>query len=143
MLPLKTYFLIFVLFFSSKFLFGQDYILPEKGDTIKCYITKIKRDSVYYKFRASDNSIKDTSISKGSIKTYDIEYYEVYDKIVEEKPPKEKKAYFGMAFGTGWSHRLGKLDSSIPDDKESEYSNGLYLRGQVGLYFKNVGFGLM
>lgn len=142
MLPLKPLVSLLVLLSFTQLLFGQDYILPEKGDTIKCYITKIKRDTLFYKFRATDSLIVDASLSIDSIKTYDIEYYEVYDQIVKEKPNK-KNVYFGMAFGTGWSHRLGKLDPSIPDKKESGYRNGLYLRGQAGLYFKNVGFGLL
>lgn len=143
MLKLSSFLLLFAFLSSSNLALAQDYIVPEKGDTIKCYITRIKRDTIYYKFRDTDMLIKNNTISVDSVNTYDIEYYEVYDKIVEEKPQKEKNIRFGIGFGMGWSHRIGKLHPYIPEDKESEYKNGFYLRGNVGLYIKDVGFGFM
>jgi len=135
MQPIKLLFVVFWAFLSQS-VFSQDLIVPVKGDSISCYITKIKRDSIYYKTMGVSGTIISNALNQKEVSFFEYNYFENYVTIVEEKAKTRKKVYLDFAPGLGWSHRLGKLDPSFPKSDEKEYRNGIYFRGRLGLLIK-------
>ncbi|VAW28236.1 hypothetical protein MNBD_BACTEROID06-1691 [hydrothermal vent metagenome] len=116
--------------------YAQDLIVPVEGDSIQCYITKVKRDSIYYKTKSISGVIISSAINYKEVKSFDYNYYKIYDTIVEDNEKNSKNLYIDFAPGLGWSHRLGKLDPSFSKSDEKEYRNGIYFRGRLGVFIK-------
>lgn len=135
--------LLFFLLLLSQPIFSQDLIVPIKGDSIHCYITKVKRDSVYYKTIVFDVIITN-SLSQKDINYFEYNYFENFVSIEEEEVRKSKNILIDFAPGFGWSYRLGKLDPSFSKSDAKEYSNGIYFRGRIGVFIKKkVSTGLL
>ncbi len=128
--------LILFLFFIvvSNTLFSQDIIIKQAGDSIQCYITKVKRDSIYFRIKESSGIVSNRAISQKTVRSFEFNYYEASESLEEKK--KEKSIYLDFAPGLGWSHRVGKLDPSFSKSDEKEYRNGIYFRGRLGLFIK-------
>lgn len=130
-------FVVFSIILFSHFSYSQDYILPIEGDTIKCYITKVKRDSIKYTYWGSGDQILDSALLLSQVKRFDYYFYEDYRTIVEEKVDSSKVRVV-ISFGTGLSFRLGKLDPAIPKEAEQDYRNGFNFTGKAGILISDV-----
>ncbi len=135
--------LILFLFFIvvSNTLFAQDIIIKQAGDSIQCYITKVKRDSIYYKYWNLEK-IEDEVLALNQVKRFEYYFYEHYKTIVEEKTD-SSKVKVDISFGVGLSFRLGKMDPSISKENEADYRNGFNFTGRAGIIISDVfGFGI-
>ena len=130
------------LFYS--FGWSQDLIATKKGDSINCYITKIKPDYIHFVMKGTDGKPLTTLIARNLVESYETDYYsesEISYDLIENN---QSKSGVLISFDFAYSLRLGKVDSSIPSSFAKQLKNGTAFTAQVGYFYSNTGgFGLL
>lgn len=118
---------------------AQDLIIKERGDSLNCKIIQIKRDSIFFSIKNSNNETLVRVLSMGRIKHYKRDFY-VLRTIQKKDYPKIR-----LGVQVGWSRLTRKQEQNIPVVFK-KYVNALRAGLNFGSDFtffasKNVGFG--
>lgn len=146
---MKPYLLKLTIFTINLFLvntmsYSQDLIATKKGDSINCYITKVKPDYIHFLMKGKDGKPFNTVIARNSVAYFEVDYYtqsEVGNDIIKLQ---QSKSGVLFSFDYAYSLRLGEVDGSIPSSIAKQLKNGTSFTAQFGYFYANTaGFGLI
>ena len=128
---------------SSSTIFSQDLIVTKEGDSLKCKITGIDKENVYYPFTIANTVMKsEKPVSDVTSFIYD------FTPLPEKSRPERNIDYqhFRIAVQGGLSYRTSKLQENIPDQYKSymkDLKSGLgYGIDVSGFFLENWGLGI-
>jgi len=144
---MKQKFLCLILFFLFSFHFvwqsnGQDLITTSQGDSINCYITKVKPRYIHFLNKNAEGETFQSLISVDSVTYYALDFFE--EPEINDEILAYEKSGTGVliTFDVAYSHRLGKVDASLPSGFAKQIKNGVSFSAQFGyLYSRTSGFG--
>jgi len=140
---MKQLIFIIVVFITANITKAQDLIVTDRGDSLNCKITKIKKDYIYFAFKF-ENEVKNTLLHVDQIKFFEIDFFAIpefsYKKVKNIKDfQKVRLGFFG-----GPSYMLGKISDDVPEDFIPYYKklkSGYHLGGDIR-FFTSEYFGL-
>lgn len=144
-MSLRTLFCVISLFLISQFCNAQqfkDLVVTQSGDSIRCFISKVKYNYVYFEFMRG-YEVNDSSLATDSIKDYLFDYYK---NISPDGSTVPTRAYppLRIAVNGGYSYQLANTQS-VPDGLENytkELKSGYHLGGDFTYFFEeNYGIG--
>lgn len=132
--------------FTSNFVFSQDLIVTNEGDSLNCVITKVKDQFIFFTFK-QNNEVKNTMMATNQVKFYAKNFYKSttipQDKVLNNT----MYPHFRLAINGGFSQRLGRIPSSYPTFVQ-EYFTKLKTGSNIGVdatYFvaEKTGIGIV
>lgn len=141
-------FTLFVVACSLQSASAQDLILTTHGDSLKCYVTAEKTDSIYFLTSTPDSvSIQKSVIARKNIKSIQRNFFgrsKPSENIPEKNPSFE--GLMRYALSGGYSRRLAPTQDDLPHS-QIEYldrlKNGYHLNLDITYYWNpNNGLGL-
>ena len=135
-------FIILILFlFLSNTTIAQDLIITKAGDSIKCQITRITGNNIYFRY------LKNGGVEKSLLPVSDVQKYQHVDPgsnwMTGGFPPLKKYPHWRIGAGGGYSYRLEK----VPDDAGDfqgyieKLKSGFNIEAEAG-YFINKSYGI-
>jgi len=137
-----TLFLL-ILIAVAQSVFSQDLLVTSEGDSLNCKITKITNKEIYYVF-IQDGVVRDTSLSKQSVKEYKYDRYAVNDTLMDIV--RKNNFHYRVALNVGSGYLMSFFSDNTTADLATYYSNlksGRQLSGDVAYYISGaLGVGL-
>jgi len=141
--------LLFLINFSCT-VFSQDLIVTTEGDSIRCKITKVEPERIYFS-HYSEGVIHETLLPISSIKMYETKFYGTPEYIEESgklnynyAQPKASFPRLRIAAQGGYSYRLAKVPEDLGtllEEYIKKLKSGYHLEGDIN-YFLSQKFGL-
>jgi hypothetical protein len=129
---------------------SQDLIVTTEGDSIRCKITKVEPERIYFS-HYSEGVIHETLLPISSIKMYETKFYGTPDYLEESgklnynyTQPKANFPRVRIAAQGGYSYRLAKVPegmSTLLEEYIKKLKSGYHLGGDIN-YFLSQKFGL-
>lgn len=112
---MKKLFFLASLFLCSCQLFAQDLIVTNKGDSLNCKITNLKKDFIYFTFKHKEE-IRSSLLPLNQIVSYQYSFYE--SPLVPADKIKSTHSYqqFSFTLKGGLSYRTAKTAELVPND---------------------------
>jgi len=127
---MKQLFILVIFLFTASGIFAQDLIVTSEGDSINCYIARVKKDNIYFTF-SYKGEIRNTLLPYTSVKEYQFGYYQ------HSEVPGDKVTVYGnyqhirLALNGGYAYRTARIGESVPADFK-DYFKGLKSGYHVG-----------
>ncbi len=141
---MKKIFTFLLFLTTAEFIYGQDLIITNKGDSLNCKITKIKPDYIYFTFKY-DNSIRNTFLPVNDVVNYKKDFYSNPAFNLSENIKQEDFDKFEIGFTGGLSFLTAKLSDQIDPQLRSyarELKSGYHYGGNLGIFWsETVGAG--
>ncbi|MEM8508951.1 MAG: hypothetical protein AAF717_14030 [Bacteroidota bacterium] len=142
---MKKYLLLLVLVILTDLIEAQDLIVTTSNDSIKCKITKVKKDYLYFMFKM-DDSFQSTVIEKSKVLNYILDYYPEYHIPKDSLPGYEKYPRHSLSIKGGLSYdprRRNPAFLSGFDDYLRDLRSGYNIGGDYSYFFnRNWGIGI-
>jgi hypothetical protein len=120
---------------------SQDIIITKAGDTIKCQITKIDDQTIYFRY-LKRGTVEFTTIPVSEVDKYQ-HIYQGKEEATGGFPMTRKYSKFRLGAGGGYSYRLAKVPSNAGQfaDYYKKLKSGFNIEGE-GTYFFNKSLGI-
>ena len=142
---MKNYPILLVLLFLAISMEAQDLIVTNSKDSIKCKITKVKKDYLYFIFK-KDDSYQSTLIEKSEVLEFSMDYYEEYSIPKDSLPGFEQYPRHIFSISAGLSYDPGKRNLGFLsgfDDYLSDLRSGYSIGGDYSYFLnRNLGVGI-
>lgn len=132
-------------FLFGNFVYCQDLIITQSSDSIKCKITKVRKENLYF-IHKKNNRYQSSLIEKSKVTKYVFDFYPD-DRIPKDSVPGyEEFPRHIIGINGGYSYDPGRVQSGLLLGFE-EYTNdlrsGLHFEANYIYYYqKKFGFGL-
>ncbi|HBS88766.1 MAG: hypothetical protein A2W91_04170 [Bacteroidetes bacterium GWF2_38_335] len=138
----KKIIIISIILLFAQSLFSQDLIVTNAGDSLKCKITKVTKENIYFNIW-SDNQLNQSIISKQQVKNYFLGAYSPDNTVKKTKQDYSKQSY-KFSYYNGMSRLTNKIDETM-DPLQQQYEKNLQTGNHFGLeagYFVKEGTGV-
>ena len=129
---MKKYLILLALVISGNFLGAQDLIVTKSNDSIKCKITDVKKDYLYFIFE-KDNSFQSTLIEKSKVLDYTKDYFPEDNIPKDSLPGYEKYPRHLIGINGGYSYDPVRIQGGFLLGFD-EYTNDL----RLGFHLKEI-----
>src|SRR5438552_2699930 len=111
---MKHYFFLLIIFIFTKTVHSQDLIVTDKGDSINCKISQIKKDFIHFTFKY-ENEIRNTLLPVEQIKFYQKDFYSTAE-VRPDQIKNVKGSYHKFRIGAygGWSYETASVSDNVP-----------------------------
>ena len=139
---MKKLFIFSMLMLIFGQLSAQDLIVTNKGDSLKCKITKLKTDYIYFTFSNNGNTFNSL------LPMSDVNSYKYGNPSEDGYSSTPSSDYQKIAFSItgGYSRRLAKVAENLPsanEDYVEQLKNGYHFGADLAYYFtENYGAGV-
>jgi hypothetical protein len=140
---MKRNILFLFLFFYIFSLNAQDLIITKTGDSIRCQITKITSDNIYFRY------LKSGGVEKSLLPISEINDYQYFQPGSPNQkggiPPERNYPRFRLSAGGGYTYRVEKIPDDAGDYKDyfRKLKSGFNIETEAGYFFKkSFGVGL-
>ncbi|MFP4289902.1 MAG: hypothetical protein ACLFQS_11655 [Bacteroidales bacterium] len=139
-ITISILFLILILNASA-----QDRIVTHDNEAIKCRITNVDEDYIYFSFMQQGEMLN-TLIDRKDVISYQYNFYDTYELKEDKVIGNEYFPFFRISLGGGVSYITAKISPEVPyalQDYTQELKSGFHFGG-MGTFFINqqVGLGL-
>jgi hypothetical protein len=138
---------LFFLIVMAQTVLSQDLIVTQEDAQLNCKITKLSSKEILFIF-IQDGVVKDSSLSRQSIKEYKFDRFAVNDTLIAfvKKTTNQNKYHYRVALNLGLGYLINLYPDDASDDLAAYYMNlksGSQVSGDVTYYFSGglgVGF---
>ena len=120
--------------------YSQDLIVTNKGDSLKCKITKLKSDYIYFSFNNNGNTAN-SLLPRADVVNYSYGYFNTGDNNSSPGASSVDYQKFTLSLDFGYSRRLAKTADNVPSayrDYINKLKNGYHFGGDFAYYFSEV-----
>jgi hypothetical protein len=156
-MKIKSFFLLLLFMFVLQFVYSQDLIVKQTGDSINCKIKKIENTYIIYSQKLGNES-KEASINSNDVRKYVFGYFPEEENVENKSEAKivpdiykhneERKEYTWLVVGIngGMGYRLKEIKNTTPYELGDYYEKlrrGINFSGDIIYYYnKYVGIGI-